>query len=107
MLDMKKSLLIFVLFISNLLVSQTTSDVNGINWFTDNLSVSSFNNGEPIFNAKTDLEWRDACVKKKPAYFEIITSLGKKEKLYNYYVLIYKRGVLPKDMRFPVGGEYL
>ena len=107
MLDMKKSLLIFVLFISNLLVSQTTSDVNGINWFTDNLSVGSFNNGEPIFNAKTDVEWRDACLKKKPAYFEIITSLGKKEKIYNYYVLIDKRGILPKGKRYPKGSEFI
>ena len=95
------------LLVTSIIFSQKSVVVEGVNWSTENLSISKFNNGDPIFQSKTDLEWIQACESKKPSFIEVVNTLGKKEKLYNYYVLIDKRGVLPKDMRFPVGGEYL
>jgi hypothetical protein len=101
------TLLSFVLLSNSAIFSQKSINVEGVYWSTENLSVTKFNNGDPIFQAKTELEWIQACKSKKPSFIEVLNTLGKKEKLYNYYVLIDKRGILPKDMRFPIGAEFL
>jgi hypothetical protein len=104
---MKTTLFLISSLISIIAYSQNTFVINNVKWSTENLSASKFNNGEPIFQAKTDSEWKDVCLKKKPAFYEVINESGKKEKLYNYYALIDKRGILPKGTRYPNGMEFM
>ena len=104
---MNKYLTIILLVLSFSVSSQASLNADGVYWSTVNLSVSKFNNGDPIFKAKSDQEWIQACKEKKPAYMDVLNSMGKTEKLYNYYVLMDKRGILPKDTRYPTGQEYL
>jgi hypothetical protein len=104
---MKKLFFIFALSLTTAINAQNTVSINGVSWSTENLSVSKFNNGDAIFQAKSDSEWEKACAEKKPACIEVTNALGKKEKLYNFYVLMDKRGILPKGMRFPTGSDFL
>ncbi len=71
-------------------------------WCTHNLNVSSFNNGDPILEAKTDEEWARAGKAHKPAwcYYENNPSNGVKYgKLYNSWAVNDSRGLVPEGYR--------
>jgi hypothetical protein len=104
---MKKLLLIFSISFTSMLFSQVATEINGINWCTENLSVGLFNNGDPIQEARSDKEWEEACKNKIPAFMTVDNAQGKKEKIYNYYVLLDQRGILPEGTRYPNGSEFL
>lgn len=101
------SILSLSFFLSNSIYYSQSILINDLNWSTKNLNVSKFNNGDAIFQAKSEQEWIEACKKKIPAFIVIVNKMGETEKLYNYYVLADNRGVLPKNTRYPSGSEFL
>ncbi len=57
---------------------------------------TTFLNGDPINQAQTSIEWKNACKNKVPAWCYADSKL-KKGILYNYYVVFDKRGLTPKN----------
>lgn len=71
-------------------------------WMTENLNVSTFRNGDPIPEAKTNEEWEKAGKAGKPAwcYYDNDPNNGKKYgKLYNLHAVNDERGLAPKGWR--------
>jgi len=78
-------------------------------WMTKNLNVSTFRNGDPIPQAKTDKEWKKAGANKQPAwcYYENDTANGAKYgKLYNWYAVSDSRGLAPVGYHIPSDAEW-
>jgi uncharacterized protein (TIGR02145 family) len=78
-------------------------------WTSTNLDVSTFRNGDPIPQAKTDAEWKGAGENKQPAwcYYDNDPSNGTKYgKLYNWYSVNDPRGLAPKGYHIPTDAEW-
>ncbi len=78
-------------------------------WTSKNLDVSTFRNGEPIPQAKTDEEWKAAGNNQKPAwcYYDNDASNGTKYgKLYNWYAVNDPRGLAPNGFHIPTEKEW-
>jgi hypothetical protein len=75
----------------------------------ENLNVSTFRNGDPIPEAKTDEEWKKAGKEGKPAwcYYENDPKNGAKYgKLYNWYAVNDPRGLAPAGWHVPSDAEW-
>ncbi|MFN5575807.1 MAG: fibrobacter succinogenes major paralogous domain-containing protein, partial [Bacteroidota bacterium] len=73
------------------------------------LSVKKFNNGDPIPEAKTELEWLEAGQSKSPAwcYQNNDPANGKSYGiLYNYYAVSDERGLLPEGFHLATDVEW-
>lgn len=73
-------------------------------WMAENLNVSAFQNGDPIPEAKTFEEWKNANYNQQPAwcYYNNDPANGVKYgKLYNWYAINDTRGLSPKGWRVP------
>ncbi len=73
-------------------------------WMNSNLNTSKFQNGEPIFEAKTKEQWIKANNDKKPAwcYYKNNSQNGAIfGKLYNWYAVNDPRGLAPKGWHVP------
>ena len=107
---MKKVSLIFILLIVFGCISYAQSVTIGTQvWMTKNLDVSTFRNGEPIPQSKTDEEWEKAGQNKQPAwcYYENDPANGAKYgKLYNWYAVIDSRGLAPVGYHIPSDAEW-
>lgn len=57
---------------------------------------TTFLNGDPIKQAQTSSEWKNACLDKVPAWCYADSKL-KKGILYNYFVISDSRGLTPKN----------
>lgn len=95
---------------SSKLVKKTTKKVvtntvfGNYKWDNNNLAVSTFRNGDPIAEAKTDEEWIQAAKEGKPAwcYYKNDPKNEKKYgKLYNWYAVSDARGLAPEGYRLP------
>jgi len=78
-------------------------------WMTKNLNVSTFRNGDPIPQAKTNEEWKKAGDNKQPAwcYYENDPANGAKYgKLYNWYAVSDSRGLAPVGYHIPSDAEW-
>jgi len=78
-------------------------------WMYKNLDVSTFRNGDPIPQAKTDEEWEKAGVNKQPAwcYYNNDPANGAKYgKLYNWYAVSDSRGLAPVGYHIPFDAEW-
>lgn len=78
-------------------------------WMTKNLNVSTFKNGDPIPEAKTNEEWEKAGENKQPAwcYYENDPANGPKYgKLYNGYAINDQRGLSPAGYHIPSDVEW-
>jgi uncharacterized protein (TIGR02145 family) len=78
-------------------------------WMTKNLDVSTFRNGDPIPEAKTNSEWEAAGEKKQPAwcYYKNDPANGAKYgKLYNWYAVNDPRGLAPVGYHIPTDAEW-
>jgi len=78
-------------------------------WMTENLNVSTFRNGDPIPEAKTEEEWKKADKERTPAwcYYENDPKNGTKYgKLYNWYAVIDPRGLAPAGWHVPIDSEW-
>lgn len=107
---MKKESLIFILLISFGCIAYAQTVTIGTQvWMIKNLDVSTFKNGEPIPQAKTDEEWLKAKENKQPAwcYFENDLANGAKYgKLYNWYAVSDPRGLAPVGYHVPSHAEW-
>jgi uncharacterized protein (TIGR02145 family) len=61
-----------------------------LNWMTENLKTTSFTNGDPIKEVKSDKEWADASKSKTPAY-----RIKDGVYLYNGYAVKDQKGIAP------------
>jgi uncharacterized protein (TIGR02145 family) len=70
-------------------------------WMTENLSTLKFKNGDAIPVAKTEKEWINANVNKKPicCYYNFDKSSG--VVYYNVWAVLDPRGLAPKGWRVP------
>ncbi|MFM7757435.1 MAG: fibrobacter succinogenes major paralogous domain-containing protein [Crocinitomicaceae bacterium] len=78
-------------------------------WMNKNLNVSTFRNGDPIPQAKTNEEWEKAGDNKQPAwcYYENDPANGAKYgKLYNWYAVSDSRGLAPVGYHIPSDAEW-
>jgi uncharacterized protein (TIGR02145 family) len=78
-------------------------------WTTKNLDVSTFRNGDPIPEAKTNEEWAKSGDEQKPAwcYYENDSTNGEKySKLYNWYAVNDPKGLAPKGWHVPTDAEW-
>lgn len=82
-----------------------TVKIDKLNWATENLRATKFNNGDAIPIAKNLDDWKNAAIQKKPIY-GIVKKNNRIEYVYNFYVLMDKRGVLPKGFSFPSDDDY-
>lgn len=78
-------------------------------WMANNLDVTEFRNGDPIFEAKTAEEWEQADENGQPAwcYFNNDAGVGAKYgKLYNWYAVKDSRGLAPMGWHVPSDEEW-
>lgn len=77
-------------------------------WSNNNLDVTHFRNGEPIPEARSDEEWRNAAENGTPAwcYYENDPSNARKYGvLYNWYAVNDPRGLAPAGWDIPARRE--
>jgi uncharacterized protein (TIGR02145 family) len=103
-------MLLSLLFFHSLSFAQGTSvyktvNINGVEWATDNLRATKFNNGDIIPMAKDSADWVKAANEKKPMC-GIVKNNNRVEYVYNFYVLMDRRGVLPPGFAFPSDADY-
>ena len=113
---MKNYLLLTVLVLQCVLYAQTSQtgtnksvQIGAQTWTTENLNVSTFRNGDPIMEAKTNEEWENAGKNKQPAwcYYENDPKNGDKYgKLYNWYAVNDPRGLAPTGWHVPTDAEW-
>ena len=72
-------------------------------WMTENLDVSTFSNGDTLFNAKTKKDWFYCNKNKIPAwcYYKNASQNNKYGKLYNWYAVVDQRKLAPKGWHIP------
>ena len=78
-------------------------------WMSLNFDGDTFRNGDPIYQAKTDQEWKTAGQNKQPAwcYYDNEPKNGAKYgKLYNWYAVNDPRILSPKGWHIPSDAEW-
>lgn len=111
--------ILLILLLSNPAKAQAIKDLSGNvyttvklgtqTWSGSNLVVSKFRNGEVISEAKTPEEWKAAGAAGRPAwcYYENDPLNGKKfGKLYNWYAVNDKRGLVPKGWHIATNSDW-
>jgi len=89
--------------------SQTISRGSQV-WDTKNLEVSTFRNGDPIREIKTNEDWEKAGEDKQPAwcYYNYDPANGKIfGKLYNWFAVNDPRGLAPIGFHIPSDSEWI
>ncbi len=103
------SLLFFTNFCSFTIINGQVQIGNQV-WMTSNLNVSKFQNGDPIYEAKTKEQWEKAGQNKKAAwcYYKNSTENGTVYgKLYNWYAVNDPRGLAPKGWHVPLKSDWI
>jgi uncharacterized protein (TIGR02145 family) len=108
-----------LLFISACKNNNTVTDIEGNVyktivvgdqvWMAENLYVSTFRNGDPIPEAKSEAEWKKYGEASQPAwcYYGNDKAKGKiYGKLYNWYAVNDPRGIAPAGWHLPVEAEW-
>jgi len=78
-------------------------------WLGKNLNTTSFANGDPIPQAQTAEEWKQAGNNKQPAwcyYNNDPANGGTYGKLYNWYAVNDTRGLAPRGWHVPSDSEW-
>ncbi len=86
-----------------------TVKIGGQVWMAENLNVSTFRNGDPIPQARTEEEWKKLGENKQAAwcYYDYDPANGKKYgKLYNYYATRDSKGLAPNGWHIPKDSEW-
>lgn len=102
----------FIVFACSILLLSTTIQaqqyksvtVGNQEWMSKNLEVTTFQNGDPIPQAKSEKEWVNADKKKQPAwcYYQNDKVYGEKYGIiYNWWAINDPRGLAPKGWRIP------
>lgn len=93
---------------------EVTSGLNEVTigeqvWMTQNLNVDTFRNGDPIPEAVTIEQWREAGRNRQPAwcYYDNFWEYGEiYGKLYNWYAVNDSRGLAPVGYHIPSDAEW-
>ncbi len=112
---MKNIILIGFLLIFGISFSQstgTTTDTRGKvyetvvigsqTWMAEDLQVIKYNNGDPIFQAKSEEDWSNFGKTQKGCFYELNNGII----LYNGYALKDPRGILPTGYRLPSYSDF-
>jgi len=93
--------------------SNKSIKVDAQNWMAENLTVSTFRNGDIILQAQSDEEWREAGFNEQAAwcYYNdriedstvVVKTYGK---LYNSFALNDSRGLAPEGWRLPKEADW-
>ena len=97
-------------YLGNLIYGPRDVQIANQVWTDKNLDVSTFRNGEPIYEAENEEEWTNACDKGQPAwcYFDFKAENGRiYGKLYNKFALFDERGIAPEGYRIPKTSDLL
>ena len=92
-------------------IAQQSDEVHSIGrqlWASRNLEVTTFRNGDPIPEVRSELEWKRAAKLGQPAwcYFENKQENGVHYgKLYNWYAVNDPRGLAPNGWHIPTKPE--
>lgn len=110
---MKQILITVLVFISIFSCKPATNfgkvEIGSQVWTAENLSVTRFQNGDDIPEAKTVIDWMRACSKGQPAWCYPVNSPDNNErygKLYNWYAVTDPRGISPKGWHVPSDDEW-
>ncbi len=107
---MKKSIILILLYVGYVgLGNAQTATIGTQVWSTKNLNVSTFRNGDPILEARTEDEWEQAGREGKPAwcYYENKASNDSVfGKLYNWFAVNDPRGLAPEGWHVPTDAEW-
>ena len=101
-------LLLMIIGTGSAIFSQTVTIGTQV-WMTKNLDVSTFRNGDPILQVKSNEEWIKAGKEGKPAwcYYKNKKKNGKKYgKLYNWHAVNDSRGLAPTGWHIPTYAEW-
>ena len=112
---MKNIILIGFLLIFGISFSQstgTTTDTRGKvyetvvigsqTWMAQDLQVIKYNNGDPIFQAKSEEDWSNFGKTQKGCFYELNNGII----LYNGYALKDPRGIFPTGYRLPSYSDF-
>lgn len=102
------AVVLMIIGIGSSIFSQTVTIGTQV-WMSKNLDVSTFRNGDPIPQAKTNEEWEKAGENKQPAwcYYDNDPANGAKYgKLYNWYAVNDPRGLAPEGYHIPTDAEW-
>jgi uncharacterized protein (TIGR02145 family) len=86
-----------------------TLSIGDQTWMAENLRTAFFSNGDPIFHAQTEEEWKKAGREGEPAwcYYENDPANGKiYGKLYNWYAISDTRGLAPEGWKIPSDDDW-
>jgi uncharacterized protein (TIGR02145 family) len=78
-------------------------------WSEINLETTTFKNGDLIPQASTNEDWQNAILKRQPAwcYYNNDSMNNRKlGKLYNWYAINDKRGIIPNGWHIPSNEEW-
>lgn len=78
-------------------------------WAAKNLDVDHFSNGDKLFHATNDLEWKNAAASETPAwcYYENNSENGLQYgKLYNWYAVNDSRNIAPEGFCIPSDDDF-
>ena len=76
-------------------------------WMSENLSVTEYNNGESIFQSKTNDDLKESANQQRGTWCyindngDVTIEKTKYGKLYNWYAVNDSRGLAPKDWHIP------
>ena len=109
------NLLLFAAILTIISCSNGTNDLASVKigtqtWSAKNLDVTTFRNGDPIPEAKTNEEWLKAGNEHKAAwsYYDNDPANGKiYGKLYNWYAVNDPRGLAPEGWHIPTLDEWI
>lgn len=89
--------------------SHSTVLINGKLWYSENLKVKKFKNGDTIHYANSPEDWIKYANLNKPAYtyynFDSL-NFAKIGKLYNWYAIEDVRGIAPEGWRIPEESDW-
>ena len=82
--------------------TQSTNSVQTIKigvqeWMAEDLKITAYNNGDPIYEAKQEKQWKDCGDKKKGCFRKLSNGTF----VYNGFALNDKRGILPSGFIIP------
>ena len=103
------TIIVFFIGLKNLYYSQTVTIGPQI-WMSNNLDISTFRNGDPISQAKTNEEWIRAGENKQPAWCYYGNEIKNGEtygKLYNWYAINDPRSLAPLGFHIPSQFEWI
>jgi len=83
-------------------VTVPTIKIGQEEWMTEDINVTSYNNGDPISEAKSEMQWKDYSNKKLGCY----RKLNNGTYVYNGFAVVDKRGIVPIGFAIPTYNQF-